>query len=119
MNTIIEEYERALGDIERATGISDINAFIDHFKSVEEDNFALFIYVNEINNEVERLANDHAAVSKMIAELHKQEAKGEAKWGLKVKELEVRYLLNYFLILIISHCLEHSAAIARKVGILL
>ena len=92
LNTIIEEYERALKDIESATGISDINAFIENFKSVEEDNFALFIYVNEINNEVEKLANDHEAVKKMIAELHKLESKEEGKWSLKVKELEVLIL---------------------------
>lgn len=51
----IESYEEAFQTIKEATGIEDIDLLVAKFIEVEDKNFALFNYVNELNNEIELL----------------------------------------------------------------
>lgn len=51
----IESYEAAFQTIKEATGIEDIDLLVAKFIEVEDKNFALFNYVNELNNEIELL----------------------------------------------------------------
>lgn len=51
----IESYESAFHTIKEATGIEDIDQLVNKFIEVEDKNFALFNYVNELNNEIEQL----------------------------------------------------------------
>eukprot|EP00762_Andalucia_godoyi_P001072 ANDGO_01996.mRNA.1 Outer dynein arm protein 1 len=49
------EYESAVAKIRSATGIQDMDELVDKFVVAEDRNFSLFNYVNELNNEIERL----------------------------------------------------------------
>lgn len=51
----IETYEQAFARIREVTGEDDIDTLVRHFIETEDHNFALFNYVNELNNEVELL----------------------------------------------------------------
>lgn len=51
----ISEYEEAFNRITEATGKEDIGVIVNDFIDQEDENFALFNYVNEMNEEVEGL----------------------------------------------------------------
>jgi len=48
-------YEQAFEQIRQQTGISDPDEFVTQFIQVEDQNFSLFNYVNELNTEIEKL----------------------------------------------------------------
>ena len=48
----IASYEEAFQKISNVTKKNDINVIVDDFIRVEDENFALFNYVNELNSEV-------------------------------------------------------------------
>jgi hypothetical protein len=50
-----ENYEEAFNKIKTATNMSDVNALVNKFVHSEDVNFSLFNYVNELNNEIEKL----------------------------------------------------------------
>lgn len=52
---VFQSYEAAFQTIKEATGIEDIDLLVSKFIEVEDKNFALFNYVNELNNEIELL----------------------------------------------------------------
>ena len=52
---LLQSYEAAFQTIKEATGIEDIDLLVSKFIEVEDKNFALFNYVNELNNEIELL----------------------------------------------------------------
>ena len=51
----MQSYEEAFEKIKQATGISDPDEFVTQFIKVEDQNFSLFNYVNELNTEIEKL----------------------------------------------------------------
>lgn len=51
----VQSYEEAFAKIQASTGISDIDELVAAFIEAEDKNFSLFNYVNELNNEVEKL----------------------------------------------------------------
>jgi hypothetical protein len=51
----IQNFEEAFNKIKAATGITDIEELVKSFIKNEDHNFSLFNYVNEQNNEVEKL----------------------------------------------------------------
>lgn len=54
----INVYEEAFDRIKEATKKEDISVIVDDFIAREDENFALFNYVNELNEEVEGLAEE-------------------------------------------------------------
>lgn len=48
-----DTYENAFSKIRKVTGVSDIKELVERFQAVEDQNFSLFNYVNEVNNEIE------------------------------------------------------------------
>lgn len=59
----VETYEEAFVRIKEMTGEDDIDKLVRRFIEVEDTNFALFNYVNEQNNEIEKLNDDINNVS--------------------------------------------------------
>ncbi|XP_060818371.1 coiled-coil domain-containing protein 63-like [Bombus pascuorum] len=59
----IENYKNILQLIKEFTGVHDINKLIAHFIKQEEENFALFSYVNELNDELEGLQSRMAQLT--------------------------------------------------------
>ena len=49
---IIQSYEEAFQRIQQVTGEEDIEVIVENFCKNEDENFALFNYVNELNSEV-------------------------------------------------------------------
>ena len=49
----METYQKAFEKIQEVTGESDIYLLVSRFIETEDKNFALFNYVNELNNELE------------------------------------------------------------------
>lgn len=48
-------YEEAFAKIQEATGIADTEELVTAFINVEDQNFSLFNFVNEMNQEIEKL----------------------------------------------------------------
>jgi len=62
----VQSYEEAFAKIQASTGISDIDELVATFIDAEDKNFSLFNYVNELNNEVEKLEELIAGTRKEI-----------------------------------------------------
>jgi hypothetical protein len=48
-------YESAFRTIKDSTGIEDLGKLVDRFVEVEDQNFSLYNFVNELNREIETL----------------------------------------------------------------
>jgi preprotein translocase subunit SecA len=81
----VQNFEEAFNKIKSATGISDIEELVRTFIKNEDHNFSLFNYVNEQNNEVEKLEEQIQALRELIAEV-----KGEYDSVVKQDEQQVR-----------------------------
>lgn len=64
----VQSYEEAFNRIKAATGITDVDELVKTFIQNEEQNFSLFNFVNEQNNELEKL-------EEQIQQLHDEEEK--------------------------------------------
>ncbi|KAJ3196250.1 Coiled-coil domain-containing protein 63 [Irineochytrium annulatum] len=62
----LDTYEKAFTEIRKVTGTSDIGELVQRFKAVEDQNFSLFNYVNEINNEIEKMAEEIVEIQRRI-----------------------------------------------------
>merc|ERR1712188_278857 len=62
----IEVFEQAFATIKSTTGISDIEEIVKIFVKLEERNFSLLTYVNQLNREIESLEIQ-------LKDLHSQE----------------------------------------------
>jgi len=69
----VQSYEEAFAKIQAATGISDIDELVTTFINAEDQNFALFNYVNELNGECEKLEEQIADIK---AEIEKYKGQG-------------------------------------------
>ncbi|KAE8594033.1 hypothetical protein XENTR_v10019419 [Xenopus tropicalis] len=67
-----ETYEQAFQQIQAVTGEDNLDILVTRFIEVEDRNFALFNFVNEQNNKIERLMEDIAEINKEIEEFQAQ-----------------------------------------------
>ncbi|KNC50556.1 flagellar outer dynein arm-docking complex protein 1 [Thecamonas trahens ATCC 50062] len=65
---IIQTYEEAFDKIQAATLISDIDELVSTFIEVEDQNFSLFNFVNDLQNETEKLEEQIADLRAKISE---------------------------------------------------
>jgi hypothetical protein len=103
---MIEKYERAFAEIYRVTNTQDIQQVIQQFKTVEEDNFSLFNYVNELNNQTENISDDIVKIQKAIDQYMTQERGSEEERAKEMKKLEVFSLM--------AHLVRKLSIIAMK-----
>jgi chromosome segregation ATPase len=75
----VQNFEEAFNKIKAATGISDVDTLVKTFIKNEEHNFSLFNYVNEQNNEIEKL-------EEQIAQLKDEERKFAEESGQDVNQ---------------------------------
>jgi tetratricopeptide (TPR) repeat protein len=75
----VQNFEEAFNKIKAATGINDIDTLVKTFIKNEEHNFSLFNYVNEQNNELEKL-------EEAIAVLQEEESKFAQESGQDVNQ---------------------------------
>jgi chromosome segregation ATPase len=69
----VQSYEEAFAKIQAATGISDIDELVTTFINAEDQNFALFNYVNELNGECDKLEEQ---ISDIRSEIEKYKGQG-------------------------------------------
>mmetsp|Transcript_29376 Transcript_29376/g.46099 ORF Transcript_29376/g.46099 Transcript_29376/m.46099 type:complete len:561 (-) Transcript_29376:97-1779(-) len=81
----VQSYEEAFAKIQASTGISDIDELVATFIEAEDKNFSLFNYVNELNNEVEKLEEQIAETRK---EIEKYRGQGQSTDNQRKKILQ-------------------------------
>ena len=62
----VQSYAEAFNKIQQATGISDIDELVTTFLNAEDQNFSLFNYVSELNQETEKLEEQIAEIKSEI-----------------------------------------------------
>merc|ERR1712065_122820 len=75
----IQNFEEAFNKIKAATGVSDIDELVKTFIKNEDHNFSLFNYVNDQNNDVEK-------IEEQIQALREEERKYAAESGEDVQQ---------------------------------
>jgi hypothetical protein len=85
----LEEYEKAFSEIRMVTGIDDVSEIVQRFIAVEDQNFSLFNYVNEINNEIELHTDAISELERRLNDKHAEAKKKEEERNAKVALLEV------------------------------
>jgi len=50
----LNEYKNAFDDVQKITGLTDSDEIIQQFVTMEDKNFALFNYINEVNNQLQK-----------------------------------------------------------------
>eukprot|EP01012_Entosiphon_sulcatum_P065169 TRINITY_DN94044_c0_g1_i1.p1 TRINITY_DN94044_c0_g1~~TRINITY_DN94044_c0_g1_i1.p1 ORF type:complete len:581 (-),score=183.71 TRINITY_DN94044_c0_g1_i1:6-1748(-) len=79
-------YEEAIRRLQDATGMQDVSALIERFIKAEEQNFSMYNFINDLNNEMERLEDN---VTELKAEYEKHRGHGpETSRQRSLKELE-------------------------------
>lgn len=91
----LEVYEKAFAEIKRVTDTDDVEKLVQRFKAVEDNNFSLFNYVNEINNEIEELSEEISDAQEKIDKLKVQgvEMDEERKEEMAVLESQLNAAL--------------------------
>lgn len=85
----IQSYEEAFSKIKEITAEEDIDKIVTDFIRKEDENFALFNYVNELNDEVERLQEEISSLNEDIESFNQEDVKLDDERKLMLKEMEV------------------------------
>ena len=91
----LETYENAFSEIRKVTGISDIGELVQRFIAVEDQNFSLFNYVNEINNEIELHAEEVVALQAKLNSMKVEAVEAEEERKTRMGLLEVILYLDF------------------------
>ena len=86
----VQSYEEAFAKIQAATNITDIDELVTTFINAEDQNFALFNYVNELNGECEKLEEQIADIRAEIEKYKGQGLKADNQRKKNLKDLEER-----------------------------
>ncbi|KAM6451224.1 outer dynein arm-docking complex subunit 1 isoform 1-T2 [Liasis olivaceus] len=87
---LLESYSSAFGKLLELTGSKDLNMALDAFIKERERNFAQFNYVNEQNNQKDRLWEEIHELCHEIQEIQKQNNQREAQQLLQLQETEAQ-----------------------------
>ena len=90
----VESYQKAFEEIRQVTKINDIGDLVQKFKEIEDQNFSLFNFVNEINNEIEMEAEHIVSIQHKIDSLKIENMVEEQKISEKLKVYEVNLILS-------------------------
>nr|CAH8850572.1 unnamed protein product [Trichobilharzia regenti] len=86
----IQEYESAINQLQTITGKTDIDNMTRYYKRNEDDNFTLFKYVTELNNQIECLNDNIASIEKTMKEYHEEQKIVEKQRNDKMNELKMQ-----------------------------
>mmetsp|Transcript_37188 Transcript_37188/g.91938 ORF Transcript_37188/g.91938 Transcript_37188/m.91938 type:complete len:559 (-) Transcript_37188:205-1881(-) len=81
----VQSYGEAFAKIQQATGITDIDELVTTFIAAEDQNFSLFNFVNELNQEQEKLEEQMVELNH---EIEKFKGAGAADVGVRKKILQ-------------------------------
>ncbi|XP_041129202.1 LOW QUALITY PROTEIN: coiled-coil domain-containing protein 114 [Polyodon spathula] len=85
-----ETYETAFSQITERTGEQDLGVLVSKFIEVEDKNFALFNYVNEQNNECQRVQGDIDEILQEVALFRAQGLRLEGQHRAVLRDMELR-----------------------------
>merc|ERR1719162_2718168 len=86
----IEVFEQAFATIKSTTGISDIEEIVKIFVSLEQRNFSLLTYVNNLNREIESLEKQNREFQDQIGSQKSLEAESEQRRTDVLAELKTQ-----------------------------
>ncbi|CAM9214557.1 unnamed protein product, partial [Ectocarpus fasciculatus] len=86
----VQNFEEAFNKIKAATGITDIDELVRTFIKNEDHNFSLFNYVNEQNNEVEKLEEQIQVLREEEKKFAQESGEDVHQHKQVLKELEVK-----------------------------
>jgi predicted RNase H-like nuclease (RuvC/YqgF family) len=72
LNSSAASYEKILSHIQEVTGVNSLDELVQRFKDVEEQNFSLFNYVNQVNNEVEKVSEELIRIQRQMESIAKE-----------------------------------------------
>jgi len=87
----IQSYETAFEQIKEATEIDDLRLLVGKFIETEDKNFALFNYVNELNNDIELLQEHITDIEKDIEQFKVETTNMDVKRQKILSEIEVKH----------------------------
>jgi len=86
----VQSYEDAFTQIQKATGISDIDTLVRNFIENEDQNFKMFNYLNELNQEIEK-GEEQINELKQETEKYRGQDKGAASQRKRlIRDLDER-----------------------------
>lgn len=68
----LNEYKKAFDDVRKITGATEPEELIDQFVKMEDKNFALFNYVNEVNNQLQKHDDEIKLLERDITKCHSE-----------------------------------------------
>merc|ERR1719487_1286851 len=86
----IEVFEQAFATIKSMTGISEIEDIVKIFVKLEERNFSLLTYVNQLNREIESLEKRNKELGEQIQSQRRLEADGELRRQSILQDLKAQ-----------------------------
>ena len=91
----VQRFEEAFSQLQEATGLKDINELVETFLEAEEQNFKLFKFLNELNHEQDKLAEEvhkisGEAIAASSAELQPEKKEVERKLEDQLAQTQAR-----------------------------
>jgi len=86
----IEIFEQAFATIKSTTGISDIEEIVRIFVKLEERNFSLLTYVNDLNREIEEMEKGNKELNHSLAEQRRSEEDAELRRKDELSALDIQ-----------------------------
>lgn len=84
------KFEEIFDKIKEATGIEDTDTLVESFIENEDQNFALFNYVNNLNTEIETLQDEIRYLKEEIEMIKKEGVENDVRRREILNELEVK-----------------------------
>jgi len=86
----IEVFEQAFATIKSSTGISDIEEIVKIFHTLEQRNFSLLTYVNQLNREIETIEIRNRELQNQIENRKLDQSHSAVRKGEAISELSVQ-----------------------------
>eukprot|EP00747_Dinoflagellata_sp_TGD_P182936 gnl/TRDRNA2_/TRDRNA2_37510_c0_seq1.p1 gnl/TRDRNA2_/TRDRNA2_37510_c0~~gnl/TRDRNA2_/TRDRNA2_37510_c0_seq1.p1 ORF type:complete len:662 (-),score=140.89 gnl/TRDRNA2_/TRDRNA2_37510_c0_seq1:154-2139(-) len=86
----IEVFEQAFATIKSSTGISDIEQIVQIFIALEQRNFSLLTYVNQLNREIESIEIRNRELQNQLVDYKKEQTDSSARKNQALSELSVQ-----------------------------
>lgn len=84
----LDQYDIFLAQLLAVTETDDIHAVVKKFSHVEDQNFSLFNYVNEVNADIEKTQEEVAQLERSIQDIKQQSEQTNANRQQKLRQLE-------------------------------
>merc|ERR1719197_1303697 len=84
----IEVFEQAFATIKSTTGISDIKEIVKIFVKLEERNYSLLTYVNQLNREIESIEMRNKDLHQQLKDYQEQEEQSAVRKRAILQDLE-------------------------------